>query len=312
VSEVRDILSQVQRYALIAQWFCDRSLHLIKLVGLLSVPIVIGCQSGTQCQVDAPVSSPIERFKAGQNLAKTGNYEGALAEYAWCLDCGLAMDPTFVGVHHTALLRAIRKLATEYPAALDMLQRRQAQLESKIVGSTANDEDVTLFVAINKALDEQARSAQAYAKLVQGHSPSELRAALWNWVIEYLFERKGFDAIAKETPTTMLVVSSGAAKISLERHRTRPDSPPPRVLRVAAMQYRSLLETGSGEEATAFANDIFTLGKLAETFGLLLQQAREARNDEAVAFLLREARARLSDEEYGELERPAGVKPPRR
>lgn len=272
------------------------------LAALLSCVFLCGCHANTPCGADVKTADPVARLRVGRQLAINGRLEQALREYVWCLECGLEAHPLFLAAYHTSLLQALRDLSLQYPPALGVLRKKQTSLESRIAAGVATTDEMPTFIAVNEALGDQEKSVSTYRSMTRSGSSAAIRHELWYWLVDYLFDLKRFAEIAKETAVSKARLATLEAQVSVSAHVRHPGSPIPRVLRLGAAQYRSLLEVRASEEASMFAEAVIALDASRETFALLIQQAREAHDDDAVSRLLNKARGRLPESDLVDLQ----------
>ncbi len=112
-----------------------------------------------------------DRYQRAQTLAKNGQHEEALREYIWCLDEGMVVTPSFVGVRSSFLLSSIAELAKSYPPALALLQERRELAERQVTATPPDLDSIGLYIGLNRNLGDDARSLA----LLDQFSPGDAR-----------------------------------------------------------------------------------------------------------------------------------------
>jgi hypothetical protein len=141
---------------------------------------------------DLTVERVNERYRKGQQLARDGDRTGALREFLWCFDRGMAVE-SFRGVRLSFLLTAIMRLAEDFPPARRALVDRCGAAEIKAI----DQKDLTAaadYAALCGVLGWEKRLLRAY-----DHVPAAdpRRAVLGPRVYKALIERRRYkDALA--------------------------------------------------------------------------------------------------------------------
>lgn len=127
----------------------------------------------------AAASAPIThdtvaaRFAHAQELAKNGDYSGALAEFLWCYNQGMPQVPDYRGVRDSFLLSNLADLGKNYPAALDALRDLRDQAKSHILNDATDVGAVQDFSSLNSALNDDNATMDLFNQL----SPDDPRRA---------------------------------------------------------------------------------------------------------------------------------------
>ncbi|MCX6951431.1 MAG: sigma-70 family RNA polymerase sigma factor [Verrucomicrobia bacterium] len=108
------------------------------------------------------------RYRAAQQLARSGDQVTALAEFLWCYDVGMVQVPSYVGVRSSFLLSEIGRLAKTYPPALAALQERRDQAEGKMMADATAVRAAADFAALNATLGEEQRTLAVFDQLAPG------------------------------------------------------------------------------------------------------------------------------------------------
>lgn len=139
------------------------------------------------------------RYALGQELARAGHVEEALAEYLWCYDEGMVRVRSFTGVRVSFLLSDIRKLSHIYtPAKTALIERRDRAREQFLQGGTAI---VNELAELNKALDDSAANLALFDQLKPG---DVRRVGLSRSLFDQLLgERRYRDALEGLSPASM-------------------------------------------------------------------------------------------------------------
>ena len=78
------------------------------------------------------------RYRAAQQLARTGDPAQALRELIWCFDEGMTAVASFRGVRLSFLIRDFAQLAKRYPPAEDFMRQRCGEAELRMLGGEAD------------------------------------------------------------------------------------------------------------------------------------------------------------------------------
>jgi hypothetical protein len=105
------------------------------------------------------------RYRRAQQLARTGDPAEALRELLWCYDTGMPPVTGFGGVRFSFLLSDIASLGKKYPPALAALRERCDQAERQLLASPTDFEAVQAFSALNKYLQDDARTIAIFDQL---------------------------------------------------------------------------------------------------------------------------------------------------
>lgn len=206
------------------------------------------------------------RYRKGQELARAGDLEGALREYLWCFDEGMARMSSMLGTRGTFLLADIMRLAERYPAALDALRSRREAAERQVLGGTDDYSVVSALAALNQHLQAEGRTADV---LLQLPDESPARKTLATSAFDELVRRQRytdallgrsvatmqshFEASAERETVAAVVPTTEEARVMTEKFQAfRRD----RVIKRMAKDIEVLAGTGKFEEARAFVNKL--------------------------------------------------------
>lgn len=281
--------------------------HLVALLLLAELACVTPQRSPCAEQSSAfSASEPVRRYRLGQKLAETHENAGALHEYVWCLDNGVAIDSSFVGVHHTYLLSSIADLGKTYPPAHELLLTRQRSLTARILAGQADEDEVTVYVEVSRVLHDAEAPFSLYLRVLGDRPNAEQIVSLWRLVIEDLLEAGRFAEISSNIATTKRYLETALSQEAGLRRMADQyggPSPPPsgRALGVAAAEYRALLETES-TETVDFAEFVLERDGSKQAFLALIVEAKHKGAEQEVRRLMDRARAVLSAEDTRWLE----------
>jgi RNA polymerase sigma factor (sigma-70 family) len=153
------------------------------------------------------------RYKRAQELARTGQPEEALREYLWCYDEGMLRVSSYGGVRQSFLLSLIAKLGEQHPAALAALRERRDAAEKRMAASASDYDAASTFGAINRVLNENARTLAAFDQLPPDDARRRsLGSVVFDQLLEvgryrdalqgrpYAMMRSSFEMSARERP----------------------------------------------------------------------------------------------------------------
>ena len=231
-------------------------------------------------------NSSILRIDLGHAYRRAGMDKEALEEYLWTFDEGpkYAVNRSYSAVRGSFLLGYIRKLANDYPPAMDALVERRDSLFKAILGNepeylsnkrefdndfcalarAIHDEDYTLSVLNQLEYDPTTDRTQTLQRFVQMNLDT--------------FDRHGlFDAIVKYVDLRKEVESKIRSFLSL-RERGSDHSAESFFRKRLANTYKILLATNRSEDANYAAEQIIGLFDDAETYNTLALAAIESKN----------------------------------
>ncbi|MCC6527788.1 MAG: hypothetical protein IT373_34400 [Polyangiaceae bacterium] len=214
------------------------------------------------------------------------------------MEHGTEQDSAFTGVRDSYLLDAIHELGKKFPPAEQVLHGLQREAEALVVADGATMEDVTRFVAINRAVEQPELSVTTYRNLVASGASGGTVVVFWFWVLEHLFGEQRFAEIATGTDMTKRWVQMFGGMDELSDALAPGKNYAPLLGRVAAMQYSALLAVGRKDEAASFADDVTAEHARVDVFRALVHAAREARESEEAVRILAKAQTALPPAEF--------------
>jgi len=131
--------------------------------------------AANSADANAPIThdTVAARFAHAQELAKNGDYAGALAEFLWCYNQGMPQVPDYRGVRDSFLLSNMADLGKQHPAALDALRDLRDQAKSRILNDATDIGAVQDFSSLNTALNDDNATMDLFNQL----SPDDPRRA---------------------------------------------------------------------------------------------------------------------------------------
>lgn len=108
------------------------------------------------------------RYLLGNELARTGQPEAALAEYLWCYDEGMVKETSFYGVRLSFLLGSLSRLAQSYPPARDALVLRRDAALTAAQQPEASRQTMAELVSLNRTLREEDATLAFFDTLPAG------------------------------------------------------------------------------------------------------------------------------------------------
>lgn len=112
------------------------------------------------------------RYRAAQQLARTGDPAQALRELIWCFDEGMTAVASFRGVRLSFLIRDFAQLAKRYPPAEDFMRQRCGEAELRMLGGEADGTQE--FAAWCDGLGEEDRLLEAFGRIPAGDTRRRL------------------------------------------------------------------------------------------------------------------------------------------
>ena len=119
----------------------------------------------TRALAEGDRNDPTLRMALGRAYAELGRHEDALREYLWCFDEGNVHRPAFRGVRLSYLLINIIALGQSHQPAHQAIVARRDAAEQRLLDGSATEDDVNVFVAINRELDDSDSTLGMYDKL---------------------------------------------------------------------------------------------------------------------------------------------------
>jgi RNA polymerase sigma factor (sigma-70 family) len=138
-------------------------------------PALQSSTAADSADANAPIThdTVAARFAHAQELAKNGDYAGALAEFLWCYNQGMPQVASYAGVRDSFLLSDMADLGKQYPAALDALRDLRDQAKSRILNDATDVSAVQDFSSLNTALNDDSATMDLFNQL----SPDDPRRA---------------------------------------------------------------------------------------------------------------------------------------
>lgn len=137
------------------------------------------------------------RYDLGQELARAGKNDEALAEYLWCFDDGMVKAVGYSGVRLSFLTSSIAQLGKTYPPALDALRQRRDGARQKMDKTPSDRQAAGDFAALNDALKDNQATLDYFDKL----PPGDLRRAAMGYrLFDLLIDAKRYADAAAAVP----------------------------------------------------------------------------------------------------------------
>jgi RNA polymerase sigma factor (sigma-70 family) len=161
-------------------------------------------EATTEAEAKTPITHDLvqSRFKHGQDLVRSGNFDAALAEFLWCYDEGMVRATGFGGVRNSFLTNALGRLGASYPPALAALRERRDRAEALMLAGTNEMGAAMDFAALNAALNDNARNLAVFDKLPTG---DRRRQGLMVRVYDQLLAAKRYQEAAEGRPYSQMV-----------------------------------------------------------------------------------------------------------
>ncbi len=260
-------------------------------------------------------NDPMQRARLGDELAREGKYEEALAEYLWCFDHGLEHSQGYFGVRLSFLLGRIHRLARQHPAALDELRKRRDQATDALLSGKGTFLHAMDMSAINRELDENERTLKVYDTLREaGKLDESFRPALFGKVLDLLLEARRYQDILDGVGDVDAAVERKIVRFQFTKitPRTRGAGTPDALeyLRRSAVDdgvkyYEALLGTKRGEEAALIAERLIEFDATGETVAALITHAIRAGAPDAARQVIELGLEKLPESEHEQIRKAA-------
>lgn len=143
-------------------------------------------------------SDPSLRMALGRAFAELGRNEDALREYLWCFDEGVVHEPAFRGVRLSYLLTDIVALGRSHPPAHQAIVARRDAAEQRLLDGSATEEDVNVFVAINRELDDSDSTLAMYDQVKDETTLADsVVGRLFYWCFDLLVAARRYGELVK-------------------------------------------------------------------------------------------------------------------
>jgi len=169
------------------------------LARTVTPPPVIQSSAANSADANAPIThdTVAARFAHAQELAKNGDYAGALAEFLWCYNQGMPQVADYRGVRDSFLLSDMADLGKQYPAALDALRDLRDQAKSRILNDATDVGAMQDFSSLNTVLNDDSATMDLFNQL----SPDDpRRAAVGLGVYNQLVANQDYNDAAQAMP----------------------------------------------------------------------------------------------------------------
>lgn len=230
--------------------------------------------------------NPTARMQYGDELARVGRYEEALAEYLWCFDNG-RKSMGFAGVRLSFLLSDITRLGEKHPPALRALEERRDAAEARVLAAPTSFEELSDASALNRALKTPQRTIALYDRLrAAGPVSANAKSALGQVILAPLVEaRRYVDALELFSKPEGFVRDSIRMHQSAEALRSKMgdagDADLDAMLKGSivgrcAPIYEALVGAGRDDKAAEVAEMLIAFAPAASTYVSLIDLAARA------------------------------------
>ena len=263
---------------------------------------------------------PMARGAYADELARAARYEEALVEYLWCFDHGAEESPAYSGVRVSFLVSDIAQLGRIHPPATKALEDRRDAAESRLLGGSGSDDDVSVAAAINKRLNAPKRTLALYDGL-RSKGPLSIRArtTLSDEVLPLLVEERRYqDALDLfDHPEGFVFhrverANRGAPlDLSQDEEMKKAMEMAKAMARTSAVTecanvHEALLGTGKAEPAAKIADALIQLVPNGRTYVTLVESAVRAGNLEVARSLAERGLKELPEKEQKRVRRAQG------
>ena len=130
-------------------------------------------------------NDPSLRMDLGEAYVELDRNEDALREFLWCFDEGTDHKPAFRGVRLSFLLSAIADLGRSHPPALEAIESRRDAAKRRLIDGSANEDDVDVFFAINRELEDGDSTLELYDRV---KDETTLADSVREWLVYRCFD----------------------------------------------------------------------------------------------------------------------------
>lgn len=130
------------------------------------------------------------RYQRGKDYAKSGRYDEALNDFAWCFEIGMRRITDFAGVRVSFLINDLRGLAQRHPPAREYLEQKRLDALSTFDDPINGNEASAELAAINEVLGRDSETLELFLTLPT-EDPRRLRLAR-NSVVDLLRDRQRY------------------------------------------------------------------------------------------------------------------------
>ncbi|MGA2052199.1 MAG: sigma-70 family RNA polymerase sigma factor [Opitutales bacterium] len=217
------------------------------------------------------------RFAHAQELAKNGDYAGALAEFLWCYNQGMPQVPDYRGVRDSFLLSDIADLGKQYPAALDALRDLRDQAKYRILNDTNDVGAVQDFSSLNTALNDDSATMDLFNQM----GPTDPRRAavglgVYNQLVANQDYSDAAQVISYQKMNTMIdamtAPSPDGANLPAQARQIMQTT----VVTTAANYVEVLAGTGDVQDARALADKVLNYDNSDDARAILQSHAARA------------------------------------
>ncbi|HYD83922.1 MAG TPA: hypothetical protein VEA63_07705, partial [Opitutus sp.] len=254
------------------------------------VKAVAQASASAQARANPPVTEETvqARFRDAQQLARSGNWEGALPELLWCYDEGMVRIRSFTGVRNSFLLGELGRMAKDYPPALAALRERRDRAEKRMLADEDDRRAAMDVAALNSALGEKDRNMVLFDQLPENDPRRE--GLLLRVFDDLIAERRYREAAAGRPAAKML---SQFERLTAERPIPEGISNPQmakdinnanrrHVITSTAKHIEVLAGAGDVEGARTLATRLLAYDASAETRELVEKHAARAGQPELI------------------------------
>jgi RNA polymerase sigma factor (sigma-70 family) len=228
---------------------------------------------------NAPIThdSVAARYAHAQELAKNGDYAGALAEFLWCYNQGMPQVPDYRGVRNSFLLSEVADLGKQYPPALDALRDLRDQAKADILNNVTDIKAVQDFSSLNIALNDDSQTMDLFKQL----DPSDpRRAAVGLGVYDQLVTGQDYTDAAQVVSYQKMTMMIDAMTQPPPATATMP-AQAQEIMRTTTVSTASkfvevLAGSGDVDDARALADKILAYDNSDETKAILQSHANRA------------------------------------
>jgi thioredoxin-related protein len=135
--------------------------------------------------------------KLAEILVQEGDSAGALKEYLWLFDEGMAKLPDWAGVRTSYVPMEIRELGRSYPPALDALRKRHDAAKKRLESPGFDEGDARDWAALNWVLRDSTATMSFFDSLPAG---DPRRRFLGAYVFDDLLEARRYAEAADVHP----------------------------------------------------------------------------------------------------------------
>ena len=145
-----------------------------------------------QAAARADEHNPIGKERLAAALVRSGDIDGALEIYRWCVEVACVKNSVYGGARRRFIFKTLAALAAEHPAAEELLRRLQREMEEALLGDADDPNIARNFAELNLCVKQEDRSLAVYDRLPER---SRARQILFDRVLGQLVAARRYEEV---------------------------------------------------------------------------------------------------------------------